>query len=136
MPSGVFKPYAGVSTSVLIFTKGEATKNVWFYQMQSDGFSLDDKRTKIGDGSGDIPDIIKSFENKKKEDNEDRTKKHFFVPVSEIVENSYDLSINKYKKEIETKINYRDSKLIIKETLKEVKELEKGLEELGKLVSK
>ncbi len=69
MPSGVFKPYAGVSTAVLVFTKGESTKNVWFYQMQSDGFSLDDKRTKIGDGSGDIPDIVKSFENKKKEGN-------------------------------------------------------------------
>jgi len=97
MPSGVFKPYAGVSTAVLFFTKGESTQKVWFYDMQSDGFSLDDKRTKIGEGKGDIPDIIESYEKRKKESNDDRKKKHFFVPVEEIKKNEWDLSISKYK---------------------------------------
>ena len=105
MPSGVFKPYAGVSTAILFFTKGEPTKKVWFYDMQSDGFSLDDKRTQIGDGEGDIPDIIERFEKRKKESNEDRKKKHFFVPVEEIKNNDWDLSISKYKE-----IEYEDVK--------------------------
>ena len=66
MPSGVFKPYAGVSTAVLIFTKGGATDKVWFYDMEAEGYSLDDKRTFI-DGKGDIPDIIRHYHNRKKE---------------------------------------------------------------------
>jgi type I restriction enzyme M protein len=97
MPSGVFKPYAGVSTAVLYFTKGEPTKKVWFYDMESDGFSLDDKRTQIGDAKGDIPDILERFEKRREEDNENRTQKHFFVPIEEIEENDFDLSISKYK---------------------------------------
>src|SRR3990167_2594630 len=71
MPSGVFKPYAGVSTAILFFTKGAPTKKVWFYDMKADGFSLDDKRTKVGDGKGDIPEILKKFEKRKEENNED-----------------------------------------------------------------
>jgi len=105
MPSGVFKPYAGVPTAVLFFTKGEPTQRVWFYDMKSDGFSLDDKRTQIDDGQGDIPDIIGSFEKRKDEDNEDRKKKHFFVPIEEIKNDDWDLSISKYKE-----IEYQDVK--------------------------
>ena len=98
MPSGVFKPYAGVSTAVLIFTKTGAggTENVWFYDMQADGLSLDDKRTPIKEN--DIPDIIARFHNLEAEQNRERTEKSFFVPKQEIVDNDYDLSINKYKK--------------------------------------
>lgn len=98
MPSGVFKPYAGVSTAVLVFTKTGAggTDKVWFYDMQADGFSLDDKRTEIKDN--DIPDIIARFRNLDSETDRHRTEKSFFVPKAEIVENGYDLSINKYKK--------------------------------------
>jgi len=95
MPSGVFKPYAGVSTAVLYFTKGESTKKVWFYDMENDGFSLDDKRTKID--KDDIPDIIERFKNRHNEENKDRRKKHFFVPIKEIKDNNYDLSKSKYK---------------------------------------
>lgn len=97
MPSGVFKPYAGVSTAVLIFTKTGhgGTDNVWFYDMQADGFSLDDKRSEIAEN--DIPDIIERFKNLEKEKNRKRTEKSFFVPVKEIRDNAYDLSINKYK---------------------------------------
>jgi type I restriction enzyme M protein len=98
MPSGVFKPYAGVSTAILIFTKTNAggTDKVWFYDMRADGFSLDDKRAKIKEN--DIPDIIARFNNLSAEATRMRTDQSFLVDKSEIVVNGYDLSINKYKK--------------------------------------
>ena len=98
MPSGVFKPYAGVSTAVLVFTKTGAggTDKVWFYDMKADGFSLDDKRSEIADN--DIPDIIARFHDPDGEEGRERTEQSFFVPKQEIVDNDYDLSINKYKK--------------------------------------
>ena len=97
MPSGVFKPYAGVSTAIIIFTKtgSGGTDNVWFYDMKSDGFSLDDKRNPIA--TNDIPDIIERFNHQKGEKDKKRTDQSFFVPVEEIRENGYELSINKYK---------------------------------------
>lgn len=98
MPSGVFKPYAGVSTAVLVFTKTGAggTDKVWFYDMKADGYSLDDKRSAIE--QNDIPDIIARFQNLDGEEARERTEQSFFVPKQEIVDNGYDLSINKYKK--------------------------------------
>ena len=98
MPSGVFKPYAGVSTAVLVFTKTGhgGTDQVWFYYMQADGFSLDDKRSPIAEN--DIPDLIARFQNLDGEKDRARTEKSFLVPKDEIVANEYDLSINKYKK--------------------------------------
>ncbi len=98
MPSGVFKPYAGVSTAILIFTKTGhgGTDKVWFYDMKADGFSLDDKRTEIAEN--DIPDIIARFRNLAAEEGRERTEQSFFVSKDEIVGNDYDLSINKYKK--------------------------------------
>lgn len=132
MPSGVFKPYAGVSTAVLFFTKGEPTEKVWFYKMEADGFSLDDKRNEIKEN--DIPDILERFVKREKEDNSDRSKKSFFVPISEIKENEWDLSINKYRKEIQEEIKYRDSSLVINEAKKEIKELLEGFEELQKIL--
>lgn len=98
MPSGVFKPYAGVSTAVLVFTKTGAggTDRVWFYDMKADGFSLDDKRSEISEN--DIPDIIERFQHLDQEEKRERTEQSFLVPKQEIVENGYDLSINKYKK--------------------------------------
>lgn len=130
MPSGVFKPYAGVSTAVLFFTKGEPTEKVWFYDMEADGYSLDDKRNEIA--QNDIPDILERFKNRKAEKNEDRAKKHFFVPLEEIKTNDWDLSINKYRKEIHEEVTYRPSKEILHETLELVEELKKGLTELEK----
>ena len=94
MPSGVFKPYAGVSTAVLVFVKGGKTDKVWFYDMQNDGYSLDDKRNKIE--ANDIPDILEQY-TKKDSKNYKNTKKHFFVDIKDIKENDYDLSINRYK---------------------------------------
>ncbi len=98
MPSGVFKPYAGVSTAVMIFTKTNhgGTDSVWFYDMQAEGFSLDDKRAPIA--ANDIPDIVARFKNIAGEKDRQRTDKSFLVPKDEIVANDYDLSINKYKK--------------------------------------
>ena len=97
MPSGVFKPYAGVSTAVLVFTKTGhgGTDNVWFYDMKADGFSLDDKRTETKEN--DIPDIVQRFHHLAEEQNRARTEQSFLVPKAEIAANGYDLSINKYK---------------------------------------
>ena len=98
MPSGVFKPYAGVSTAILVFTKTNSggTDKVWFYDMKADGYSLDDKRSAID--QNDIPDIIERFNNLSGEEGRERTEQSFFVKKQEIVDNDYDLSINKYKK--------------------------------------
>ena len=97
MPSGVFKPYAGVSTAILIFTKTGhgGTDKVWFYDMKADGYSLDDKRSETKEN--DIPDIITRFHALENEQDRKRTEQSFFVPKDEIVGNDYDLSINKYK---------------------------------------
>ena len=97
MPSGVFKPYAGVSTAVLIFTKTNAggTDNIWFYDMKADGYSLDDKRSEVKEN--DIPDIIERFHNLDAESDRKRTEQSFMVKKDDIVANDYDLSINKYK---------------------------------------
>ena len=97
MPSGVFKPYAGVSTAILIFTKTGhgGTDRVWFYDMMADGFSLDDKRSETKEN--DIPDIITRFHALDDEESRARTEQSFFVPKQEITDNEYDLSINKYK---------------------------------------
>ncbi len=111
MPSGVFKPYAGVSTSILIFTKSSETMNTWFYEMASDGYSLDDKRTKL-EGNGDLQDIVQRYKNRNTETDIDRKAKSFFVPKAELVENAYDLSINKYKEVVYDEIEYKDPLLI------------------------
>lgn len=99
MPSGVFKPYAGVSTAILIFTKGGDTENVWFYNMLDDGYSLDDKRTKK-EGYGELQDIVTQFKNRDSKKDSNRTEKFFFVSKDEIVEEKYDLSMSKYKEDI------------------------------------
>ena len=106
MPSGVFKPYAGVSTAVLVFTKTGhgGTGKVWFYDMKADGFSLDDKRTPVQDN--DIDDIVERFHNLDNETDRKRTDQSFFVDKQEIVDNDYDLSINKYKETEQVKIEY------------------------------
>lgn len=113
MPSGVFKPYAGVSTAVIIFTKTNSggTDNVWFYDMKADGYSLDDKRDKIDDD--DISDIIERYANIDKETNRKRTEQSFLVPKAEIVEQNYDLSINRYKEIEYEAVEYDSPKEII-----------------------
>ena len=134
MPSGVFKPYAGVSTAILIFTKTEhgGTDNVWFYDMTADGFSLDDKRSPIAEN--DIPDIIERFKNLDKEIDRKRTDKSFMVPKQDIVENGYDLSINKYKEIEYVPVEY-PSTIEIMTNIREIEmEIGKEMEELEKLL--
>ena len=130
MPSGVFKPYAGVSTAVLVFTKTGAggTENVWFYDMKADGFSLDDKRTEIADN--DIPDIIARFHNLEQEADRQRTEQSFFVPRQEIADNDYDLSINKYKKTEYVPVEYPSTTEIMADLHELEMEITAGLAEL------
>lgn len=135
MPSGVFKPYAGVSTAIMIFTKTGTggTDKVWFYDMKADGYSLDDKRNPIEDN--DINDIVERFSNLDKEEDRKRTEQSFFVPVEEIRDNGYDLSINKYKEIEYEEIQYDSPSVILnrikileKEISQEINELERMLE--------
>lgn len=130
MPSGVFKPYAGVSTAVLVFTKTGAggTDKVWFYDMKADGFSLDDKRTKIEEN--DIPDMLERFHNMEKEADRQRTEQSFFVPKEEIVQNDYDLSVNKYKKVEYMPVEYPPTQEILSELQELEKQIAVGLTEL------
>ena len=131
MPSGVFKPYAGVSTAVLVFTKTGAggTERVWFYDMQADGFSLDDKRSPVDDN--DIPDIVQRFHNLEQETDRKRTEKSFLVPKQEIADNDYDLSINKYKKVDYVPVAYPPTEEILKDLHALEAEITAGLKELG-----
>ncbi|MDC1203651.1 type I restriction-modification system subunit M [Crocinitomicaceae bacterium] len=115
MPSGVFKPYAGVSTAVLIFTKtgSGGTDKVWFYDMEADGYSLDDKRSEVKEN--DIPDILERYHNLADEADRARTDKSFLVPFDEIKENDWDLSINRYKEIVYEEIEYAAPSDIISE---------------------
>ena len=134
MPSGVFKPYAGVSTAVLVFTKTDngGTDDVWFYDMMADGFSLDDKRSPVSDN--DIPDIIGRFQNLEKEKDRKRTEKSFMVPKEEIINNAYDLSINKYKEVEYVPVEYPPTSEIIADIRKIEKEIGKEMNALEKLL--
>lgn len=134
MPGGVFKPYAGVSTAVLIFTKTGhgGTDNVWFYDMTADGFSLDDKRSPVADN--DIPDIIARFRNLDAEKDRQRTEKSFFVPKAEIVENGYDLSINKYKKTEYKPVEYPPTSEIMAQLRRLEKEIGTAMDELEEML--
>jgi type I restriction enzyme M protein len=160
MPSGVFKPYASVSTAILFFTKTGVggTDKVWFYDMQADGFSLDDKRTPLisdeqretlfdratamdGGSAGNagavsgpkftdhdkcnIPDVINRWFARDKEKRRARTEQSFLVPRAEIVQNGYDLSINRYKEVVYEEVQYDSPKVI----LKRIKELQKAMDE-------
>jgi type I restriction enzyme M protein len=135
MPSGVFKPYAGVSTAVLIFTKGGKTERVWFYDMEADGYSLDDKRTFI-DGRGDIPDIIEQFRKRREANPTDRKAKCFYVPVEEIRENNYDLSISRYKEIEYEEVEYEPPEVIIGKIEDLEREILENLSELKALLGR
>lgn len=137
MPGGVFKPYAGVSTAILIFTRGGRTDHTWFYEMESDGYSLDDKRTKL-EGNGDLSDIVSRYKKRDPNRDTDRKVKGFFVPKNEIVENVYDLSLNRYKEEVYDEVEYEKPGVILdkleeleKEIVGELHSLKKELGDLG-----
>ena len=134
LPSGVFKPYAGVSTAILIFTKTTVggTDQVWFYDMKADGYSLDDKRQPISEN--DIPDIIERFSNLENEVERKKTEQSFFVSVDEIRETGYDLSINKYKEIEYEEIQYEAPSVILKKIQNLEEEIQNGLKELEKMI--
>ena len=134
MPSGVFKPYAGVSTGILIFTKTGhgGTDKVWFYDMKADGYSLDDKRTQVKEN--DIPDIIERFKHLENEIDRKRTEQSFFVDKEEIVKNDYDLSINKYKEVVYEKVEYPPTSEILAEIESLNIEINKNIAELKVLL--
>lgn len=126
MPSGIFKPYAGVSTAILVFTKEynaekvvqkPATDTVWFYNMEGDGYSLTDKRTRISNDFGDLQEIVAGYNTRNKENNADRTAKHFLVSFEEIKDKNYDLSFSKYSLPVYEAIEVKDpKKLFVKLT--------------------
>lgn len=134
MPSGVFKPYAGVSTAILIFTKTGhgGTDKVWFYDMKADGLSLDDKRAPVNEN--DISDIIQRFHNREAEKDRKRTEQSFFVDKQEIVDNDYDLSINKYKEIEYIPVEYPPTEEIMAEIYALEKEIQTNLAELDKML--
>ena len=134
MPSGVFKPYAGVSTAVLIFAKTNhgGTDKVWFYDMKADGFSLDDKRSETKEN--DIPDIIARFRNREREEERKRTEQSFLVPKDEIVQNDYDLSINKYKQTEYKPVEYPPTEEIMAELRELDMKIGAEMDELEKLL--
>jgi type I restriction enzyme M protein len=164
VPSGAFKPYAGVSTAILIFTKGGETNDVWFYDMQADGYTLDDKRNKIADS--DLPDIVQRYKNRhnydlddsrvtmmaaepeihysvksnystsenRKNHSTDRRKKNFTVPKKEIVENNYDLNLSTYKEEVYEEVVYEKPNVIFGKLESMEAEIQKGLTELKELM--
>ena len=131
MPSGVFKPYAGVSTAILFFTKTNSggTDNVWFYDMQADGYSLDDKRTPQPDKS-DLADILARWQKLDAEGDRARTDQSFLVPKAEIAGNDYDLSINRYKEVEYEAVEYDPPKVILERLAGIEDDIRKGREEL------
>ncbi len=131
MPSGVFKPYAGVATAILIFTKAGETDNVWFYEMENDGYSLDDKRAKIE--KSDLQDIIEKYKNRDAKKENDRKAKHFFVTKKEIIENEYDLSFNSYHEEVYEEIEYEEPKVVLAKLEALEEEIRKELLEVKSL---
>ena len=134
MPSGVFKPYAGVSTAILIFTKTGhgGTDKVWFYDMKADGFSLDDKRSPVADN--DIPDLITRFRHLDAEADRQRTEQSFLVPRQEIVDNGYDLSINKYKKTEYKPVAYPPTSEIMAQIRELEQEISAAMDELEEML--
>lgn len=134
MPSGVFKPYAGVSTAVLVFTKTGhgGTDKVWFYDMKADGYSLDDKRSEIE--ANDIPDIIERFHHLEGEQERKKTEQSFFVTKEEIAANGYDLSINKYKEVEYVPVEYPSTQELMADLHEIEREITAGLAELEEML--
>ncbi len=161
MPSGVFKPYAGVSTAILLFTKGGETNHVWFYDMQADGYTLDDKRNKIAES--DLPGIVQRYKNRLNHDSHDSRitmmkeqgsipsenqvnqenhinhssdmrQKYFMVPKKELVENKYDLNLSTYKEEVYEEVVYEKPKVIFGKLESMEADIQKGLAELKQLM--
>lgn len=134
MPSGVFKPYAGVSTAILLFTKGSETSNVWFYEMRQDGYDLDDKRKK--NDKSDLQDIVTQYHNRSgiASTDEERENNYFNISKQEIIDNSYDLSLSKYRREVYEEVKYEKPEVIFERLETIENNIMKGIRELKELV--
>ena len=136
LPSGVFRPYAGVSTAILFFTRTDSggTDNVWFYDVRADGFSLDDKRTPTE--ANDLPDVLARWAQRDgAESQRARTEQSFCVPKADIVAQGYDLSLNRYREVVHEEVEHRDPLKIIAELEQMEKEIEQGLADLKAMLS-
>lgn len=135
LPTGVFRPYAGVSTAILFFTKTNSggTDRVWFYDVRADGFSLDDKRNPVE--ANDLPDVLARWQNRDAEAERSRTDQSFFVPKDEIVAQGYDLSLNRYKEIVYDEIEHRDPLAIIADIEVLNAEIDAGLSELKAMLT-
>jgi type I restriction enzyme M protein len=139
MPSGVFRPYAGVSTAILLFTKTNSggTDHVWFYDMKADGYSLDDKRNPLDASKHDcnsLPDILARWQNRDGETNRERTEQSFLVPKVEIVESDYDLSINRYRRVVYGQVRHESPQKILSELKALEAEIMQGIEALDRIL--
>ncbi|MFI3249539.1 MAG: class I SAM-dependent DNA methyltransferase [Eubacteriales bacterium] len=134
LPSGVFKPYSGVSTAILLFSKTGigGTENVWFYEMKADGYSLDDKRKEVAES--DLADIIARFHNLEGESENPRTAQSFLVPKSEVEGNKYDLSLNRYKEFVYERVEYEKPAIILDKLTTISKEIAKIEDEMRGLI--
>lgn len=138
IPSGVFKPYTGVKTAVLVFTKVELnakkfhSEKVWFYELLSDGYSLDDNRKKLKENP--LPEAVDRWKNRLGDDTDNRTKQYFYVPVSEMKENDFDLTFDRYKTFDYQEEEYAPPKELLKKLLKFEKDIRKGMEELNRMI--
>ncbi|MGE1217195.1 type I restriction-modification system subunit M [Bacillus toyonensis] len=133
MPSGVFNPYSGLRTAILIFTKGSETENVWFYDMQEDGYSFDNKRRKL-EGYGDLQDIVIEYKKRQKQESSKRKGKFFSVPKREIVEEEYNLSMDRYKQYVYEEIEYEKPVIILAKLKSMEDEIRRELNELEELL--
>jgi len=132
LPSGVFKPYAGVSTAILVFARGGATEEVFFYDLQADGYSLDDKRQEVKEN--DLPDALERWKKRNGKKDKDRTAKHFVVPVGEIREKDFDLSINRYKEAVHEVTEHEPPKKIIGRLRELEKQIANDLQALERML--
>ena len=128
MPSGVFQPYSGVGTAVLVFVKGGETDKVWFYDMKADGYSLDQRRDFI-DGKGDIEDLLTKFRKGRAESGNS-----ILVKLETIKKNGYNLSIARYKEVKQDEAEYEEPEVLIEKLSKLEKEISAGLDELKKSI--
>lgn len=136
LPSGVFKPYAGVSTAIIIFAKGGKTENVFFYDVLSDGFTLDDKRTLIGDGKGDLPDAAAKYRQwcEGTGNFSDRTAKAFQVSANDIRSEGFDLSINRYRQHIHESKQHQSPRELLEKLRQLEAEIQSDIEALEGLI--
>jgi type I restriction enzyme M protein len=128
LPSGVFKPYAGVATAILVFTKGGKTENTWFYNLKNDGLSLDDKRQRIG--GSELPDVVEKWRTRDPKNLGDRKDNHFFVPAQDIRDKSYDLSFNRYSTVEHDETVYEEPKVILAKLKTLENKIQAGIAEL------